>query len=227
MTTLALTEVQFDQSIYPRAEWSQSTVNRYAESLTARDEFPPIVLEPGSNRLWDGMHRWQAHKQALRDEIAVVWQECPEGIPAKLFAASFSTKHGDRMSGEDLKAIAREVCAANPDFDLKKIAQYCGVTRQTAGKWVSDIVEHRRAVRKLRAVILSRAGWSQQQIADELGVNQSTVMRDVNDDIPHNLTEHLETADAVLELLMKKTGRACTDEVTPDPVTHPALSWAR
>ena len=29
MTTLALTEVQFDQSIYPRAEWSQSTVNRY------------------------------------------------------------------------------------------------------------------------------------------------------------------------------------------------------
>ena len=36
-----------------------------------------------------------------------------------------------------------------------------------------------------------------------------------------------ETADAVLELLMKKTGRACTDEVTPDPVTHPALSWAR
>lgn len=51
MTTLALTEVQFDQSIYPRAEWSQSTVNRYAESLTAGDEFPPIVLEPGSNRL--------------------------------------------------------------------------------------------------------------------------------------------------------------------------------
>ena len=43
MTTLALTEVQFDQSIYPRAEWSQSTVNRYAESLTAGDEFPPIV----------------------------------------------------------------------------------------------------------------------------------------------------------------------------------------
>ena len=99
MTTLALTEVQFDQSIYPRAEWSQSTVNRYAESLTAGDEFPPIVLEPGSNRLWDGMHRWQAHKQALRDEIAVVWQECPEGIPAKLFAASFSTNHAQVAHG--------------------------------------------------------------------------------------------------------------------------------
>ena len=109
MTTLALTEVQFDQSIYPRAEWSQSTVNRYAESLTAGDEFPPIVLEPGSNRLWEGMHRWQAHKQALRDEIAVVWQECPEGIPAKLFAASFSTKHGDSRRGL-ISSAANSVC---------------------------------------------------------------------------------------------------------------------
>ena len=100
MTTLALTEVQFDQSIYPRAEWSQSTVNRYAESLTAGDEFPPIVLEPGSNRLWDGMHRWQAHKQALRDEIAVVWQECPEGIhsnPDYPFPAEYVASHSPRQ----------------------------------------------------------------------------------------------------------------------------------
>lgn len=47
MTTLALTEVQFDQSIYPRAEWSQSTVNRYAESHLVRDRFPVHQLTLG------------------------------------------------------------------------------------------------------------------------------------------------------------------------------------
>lgn len=189
MTEIVLTEVVFDQSIYPRAEWSQATVNRYAEAINAGDVFPPIVLETDTNRLLDGMHRWQAHKQALKDEIRVVWQEVPEGVPPKLYAASLATKHGDRITGEELKTIAREIAETNPEYDLKTIAKYSGVTRQTVSKWVGDIVEHRRNVRQVVALLLTRAGWSQRQIADHLGINQSTVMRDVNADILHHLTE--------------------------------------
>jgi predicted transcriptional regulator len=178
--------------IYPRAEWSQATVNRYAEAISADCTFPPIVLEPDTNRLLDGMHRLQAHKQALRDEISVVWQEIPEGVPGKLFAASLSVKHGDRIKGEELKEIAREIADSNPEYDLKTIAAYSGVTRQTVGKWVGDIVEHRRLVRQAKALILTRAGWGQQQIADHLGISQRTVSSDVNGDIVANdLTEDL------------------------------------
>ncbi|GAA3417707.1 DUF4326 domain-containing protein [Streptosporangium vulgare] len=191
MNLVALSEVVYDETIYPRAEWSQATVNRYAEALNAGDEFPAIVLETDTNRLLDGMHRWQAHKQALKEEIRVVWQEVPEGVPAKLFAASLATKHGDRITGEELKTIAREIAESNPDYDLKTIAKYTSVTRQTISKWVGDIVEHRRAVRQVAALLLTRAGWSQRQVADHLGINQSTVMRDVNDDILHHLTEDL------------------------------------
>jgi hypothetical protein len=142
MTEIKISDVVFDHTIYPRAEWSQSTVNRYAESLNAGDEFPPIVLETGTNRLLDGMHRLQAHKQALRDVINVVWQEVPEGVPAKLFAASLSAKHGDRIKGDELREIAREIAEGNPDYNLQTIAKYSGVTRQTVSKWVGDIVEH-------------------------------------------------------------------------------------
>lgn len=191
MTSIALGEVVFDQTIYPRAEWSQTTVNRYAESLNAGDEFPPIVLEPDTNRLLDGMHRLQAHKQALRDEINVVWQEIPEGVPPKLFAASLSAKHGDRIKGDELREIAREIAEENPDYNLQTIAKYSGVTRQTVSKWVGDIVEHRREVRKLKALILSRGGWSQTQIADLLGMSQRQVSSDVNGDITSSLDESL------------------------------------
>lgn len=190
-TTITVAEVIFDRDIYPRDEWSQATVNRYAESINAGDVFPPIVLEADTNRLLDGMHRWQAHKQALRDDIAVVWTEIPEGVPAKLYAASLSAKHGDRINGETLRKIARETTHANPDFNLGVLAKLCGVTRQTMSKWVGDIVERRRDVRRLAAVVLSRAGWSQRQIGDHLGIDQSTVMRDVNGDIAHHLTEEL------------------------------------
>lgn len=201
MNDLPLTEVVFDQTIYPRAEWSQATVNRYAEALNAGDEFPAIVLEADTNRLLDGMHRWQAHKQALKDTIRVVWQTVPDGIPAKLFAASLSAKHGDRIKGDELKAIAREIAEANPDYDQKTIAKYCGVTRQTVSKWVGDIVEHRRNVRQAMASLLSRAGWSQRQIADHLGVSVGTVFSDVKGDITERLNEDLlrEALDSLTE----------------------------
>lgn len=192
MTEIKISEVVFDPAIYPRIEWSQATVNRYAEAINAGDEFPPIVLEADTNRLLDGMHRLQAHKQALKDEIRVVWQTIPDGVPPKLYAASLSAKHGDRIKGEELKAIAREIAEENPDYDLKTIAKYCGVTRQTVSKWVGDIVEHRRNVRRVTAVLLKRAEWSQQQIADLLGVPRRTVGEDVNYDIFANgITEDL------------------------------------
>lgn len=191
MMTIPVAGVVFDAAIYPRAEWSQATVNRYAEALAAGDEFPPIVLEPDTNRLLDGMHRLQAHKQALRDDIAVMYQEIPEGVPPKLFAASLSAKHGDRIGGEDLRRIAREIAEENPDYDLKTIARYAAVTRQTVSKWVGDIIEHRREVRRLKALILSRVGWSQTQIAEYLRVSQRQVSSDVNADITSSLDEGL------------------------------------
>lgn len=175
MTEIPISEVVFDQSIYPRVEWSQATVNRYAEALDAGDKFPPIVLEPDTNRLLDGMHRWQAHKQALRDSIAVAWQEVPADVPPKLFAASLSAKHGDRINGDELRAIAREIAEENPDYNLQTIAKYAGVTRKTVTRWVGEIVERRKSVLKVRAFLLKRADWSQTQIAQYIGKGQATI----------------------------------------------------
>jgi transcriptional regulator with XRE-family HTH domain len=174
-TRLDVTAVVYDASIYPRAEWSQSTVNRYADAIEAGADFPPITLERATGRLLDGMHRWQAHKQALQTTIAVVYVDVPDDVPAKLYAASLSATHGDRMSGTDLRQIAREVAEANPDYDLATLARYACVTRKTVSKWVCDIVEHRRSIQRLQALLLRRAGWSQTQIADHLGKGQKTI----------------------------------------------------
>ena len=222
-TELTLAEVVFDAKIYPRTEPSQSTINRYTEAINAGDVFPPIVLEPESNRILDGFHRWQAHKQALRETIAVMWQEVPDGIPPKLFAASLATKHGDRISGEELKAIAREIMSDNPEFDIKTIAKMSNVTRQTAAKWVGDIVEHRRSVRKVRALILSRAGWSQRQIADHLGISLGQASSDVNDDITeHHLTEEL-LREAIAGLPESVDAEAICEELRQEQIF---ASWS-
>lgn len=183
MTEIKLDEVVFDREIYPRAEWSQATVNRYAEAIEAGDQFPPIVLERATNRLLDGLHRLKAHSQALRTTIEAVFVDVPDGVPPKLYAASFSVKHGDRIKGDELRLIAREVFEANPDYDIKTAAKLCAVTRQTMAKWVGDIQEHRRAVRQMKAVLLKRAGWSLKQIGELLGISFQQVSNDVKGDI--------------------------------------------
>lgn len=204
MTEIALADVVFDEDIYPRSEWSQSTVDRYVEALAAGDRFPPIVLERGTNRLLDGMHRARAHRAADADRIEVEYHDVPTGVPPKLYAASLSTKHGDRITREDLRELAREIARENPDYSLETIARYSGVTRQTVGKWVGDITERRRLIRRVRSVLLTRAGYSNRAAAEVLGCAESVVREDVKADISAHLAEDvlaeaLEDMPAVCE----------------------------
>lgn len=191
MTDIALTEIVFDDSIYPRASWSQATIDRYAEALAADEVFPPIVLEAGTNRLLDGMHRARAHRQAERESIAVEFHEIPAGVPAKLYAASLSARNGDRIAGDDMRQIAREIATANPDFSVVIIAKHLGVTRQTVSKYVGDIAERRKEVRRIRSLLLTRSGLSNRKAADALGVDESVVRADVKGDISPQLSEDL------------------------------------
>jgi transposase-like protein len=182
-----------DQAIYPRSGWMQATVDRYADALASGEEFPPIILERDSYLLLDGMHRYQAHRQAGIPEMEAYFHEVPPGVPAKLYAASLAARHGNRIDYADLARLAQEIVTANPDYNIGTIARYCGVHRQTASKWVRQSAERHRLVRKTRALVLRRTGWTQQRIGRHLGVDQSTIMREVEDDNLHSLTEDILT----------------------------------
>lgn len=222
MTDIAITDVVLDDAIYPRTAWSQPTVDRYAEALAADEVFPPIVVEAKTNRLLDGMHRLRAHRAAGRESIAVDHHEIPAGVPAKLYAASLSARNGDRIVADDMRQIAREIATANPDFSVVIIAKHLGVTRQTVGKWVGDIAERRQDIRRVRSLLLTRAGWSQQRVAEHLGVGQKTVSRDVSDDNLTQITEDLlreaaedlpiDAAGVVEEIRQEKIFAAWSDD---------------
>lgn len=194
MSSVTLDEIVFDDSIYPRATWSQATVDRYADALHADEHFPAIVLEAGTRRLLDGKHRIEAHRAAGRHFIAADFHEIPEGVPAVLYAASLSARHGDPLAVEDKRRVAREIAESNPDFSMVLIAQLLGATRQTVSRYVSDLIEHRREVRKAQATLLDRAGWSHRQIGEHLGVDHKTVGSDVTSNISPQSEEVLREA---------------------------------
>lgn len=191
MTSVALHEIVFDEEIYPRTAWSQRTVDRYADAMHAGEMFPPIILESGTNRLLDGMHRTEAFRAVGRDLVPVDYQEIPDGVPAKLYAASLSSRHGDPLASEDKRQVARETAISNPDFSMVLIAKLLGTTRQTVSKYVGDIAERRREVRRVRSMLLTRSGLSNRKAAEVLGVDESVVRGDVKDDNPPHLSEDL------------------------------------
>ncbi len=165
-----MADVVLDMDIYPRADWSRPTVERYVEALSAGDRFPPIILESGTDRLLDGMHRYQAHKRLGLTEIAAEYHEVPASMPPKLYAAGLSARNGDRITGKELQDVVLEVVTANPDYSMQAIARCIGVTRQTVSKWASPIVDRRRTVRKVQAILLNRIGWPVRQISEYLNI---------------------------------------------------------
>lgn len=191
---LPLEAVVFDMTIYPRSEWNAKTVERYTEALRAGEVLPPIILEDSTLRILDGLHRFKAHRANGDESIEVERHVVPDGVPVKLYAASLSARHGDRMTGDDLKSVAREVAVENPEFSQQTIARLLGVHRETVGRWCGDISDRRRQVRQVKALLLTRAGWSQRKVADFLEVDQATVRRDVGSDIPPHFLDLLPEA---------------------------------
>lgn len=192
--TVPIGAVVFDMTIYPRAEWSARTVERYADALRAGEALPPIVLEAETNRLLDGLHRLKAHQSTGATVIEVERHVIPEGVPAKLYAASLSARHGDRMTGDDLKAVARDTIGADPEASQAGIARMLGVSSATISRWCSDISDRRRQVRQVKALLLTRSGMSYRAAAELLGCDEKTVRNNLQVELPPHFDELLEDA---------------------------------
>lgn len=180
-----LSRVVFDETIYPRASHDDQTVTEYAEALSEGAVFPPVILEVGTNRLLDGRHRWLAHAKAGLAEIDVEYREVPPGVPARVFAAELSMRHGLKISAEDRRLVVRAEYERGDEQLLKVIAKRWNVTNSTVTGYVGDLREARLRVRRAQSVLLNAGvvhggpGWTQQQIADKWDIAQKNVSEDI------------------------------------------------
>lgn len=182
-----LNDIVFDESIYPRSMHIESTVDRYADALDAGAQFPPIILETGTDRLLDGRHRMLAYERAGRDCVSAEWHCIPDGVSPKLYAASLSTRHGEQIAEADLCGIARELYSG--DDNMQTVADYLGVSYRKVQGWCADLFQADRIRRIAVAVLLRHAGWTQQAIGDWLGVAKQTVSDFIQQDKTGQLTE--------------------------------------
>lgn len=199
-----LSDVIFDTEIYPREKWNSKTVEVYADALKAGATFPPIILEEGTNRLLDGVHRWKAHLlyrewyvnrppsdngiaddwPVPTDEIEAEYHSIPEGTPPKLYASSLSIKHGDRIGRNEIRELAREIYQKDASFPLAILARYLPISKSALYGYVSDLMAKRKEEQMMTAYRLYRLGWTHEEVGKVIEVNQQNVSRDFYNHFP-------------------------------------------
>ena len=113
-----ISDLTWDQFIYPRGGKSEKTVNAYIEALAIGAQFPPIKIQRVFNYadgnetteatiILDGIHRWSAFKEkGIKKIAAVEWKDNPLDYEKNktallLESAKCNISHGDRLSPGD------------------------------------------------------------------------------------------------------------------------------
>jgi len=201
-----ISDLTWDQFIYPREGKSEKTISAYIEALAIGAQFPPIKIQRvfnyadgnettdlpagrhGATIILDGIHRWFAFKENGINKIAAVeWKDKPLDYEKNktallLESAKCNVSHGDRLSPGDKKRIAREIATSDPEckWTESALAGKLGVIQQTVNTWISDIRARQKAGRNTIILRLSRLGWAQEQLAEIAGMTQGRVAQIIN-----------------------------------------------
>ena len=194
-----ISDLTWDQSIYPRSGKSQKTIEAYIEALKAGAEFPAIRIQKVFNYplddtkrdaalIIDGLHRFFAFRESGRKEIqAVELDESPldyekNRVNLLLDSANANITHGDRLTSNDKKRIAREIAVSDTDCQWTEdaMAEKLGITRQAVNTWISDIRARQKADRNTIIMRLNRLGWTQEQISGVTGLTQGRITQIIN-----------------------------------------------
>ncbi len=173
--------VVFREDLYPRIETSAVTVQKYAEDL---DVLPPIKVNQ-HHELIDGWHRWTAHK---KNEVAEIDAEIIEtSSDSDLLEKAIETNatHGLQLSQNDKRDMARKIYNGTSererDEKKKQLAKILSVSDRTIRDWLSRVDKDAKEARNKRIFDLWLACWTQQEIADAVGMDRDSINKSFGD----------------------------------------------
>lgn len=174
---IKVSDVIFRDDLYPRIETSAVTVQKYAEDL---EVLPPIIVNQ-HNELIDGWHRWTAHRKNEVEEIEATVVETTSDADLLEKAIETNASHGLQLSQNDKRDMARRIYNGTPeaqrDEKKKHLAKVLSVSERTIRDWLGRIDKDSKEQRKQKIFDFWLAGWTQQEIADAIGVDRKDVER--------------------------------------------------
>ena len=133
---LELAKIRLDGDTQPRVAIDEQTVKQYAADMERGNVFPPIrvIFDGVAYWLVDGFHRYHAHRNLGRTEIAV---EVSTGVLADAQWQSLTANHthGLRRTNDDKRKAVRKALKMHPELSDHLLADHVGVSHHTIAKY--------------------------------------------------------------------------------------------
>jgi len=103
-----LSSLIVDTEYQVRKKVNGQVVNKYAEAMRVGNNFPPMVIEEGTNKIVCGFTRFEAYTKAFDPnyEASVEFRSFKDESERILFATKENTHHGQPLETWDIKNIA-------------------------------------------------------------------------------------------------------------------------
>jgi ParB-like chromosome segregation protein Spo0J len=215
---IPVSKIEVIQGLLPRVETHtvEDKVEEYKEAMELGSEFPPITVWQKDNEYWliDGMHRLLATKRLGREAIKAEVVELKDMLEAKVLAIT-KNKHGLPLTKEEKRLLCQSLYIDG--VEISELMRIFGVSERTVYNWTSGLKRREKPedIRE-KALEMRRQGYTQEQVARELGVDQKTISNWERD----SLGEPAKIAG------FPKTPTP-SEEETDDPVLARLLDYAR
>lgn len=170
---IKLSEVVFDEVIYPRKDHDPVLVQRYAHVLDEIEAQQNLISVSSDNKLLDGKHRWLAYRKHHGDNDATIkvfrYDVSTPHEQLKL-AASLNSFHGWQLSDADKQFTATTLYGYGCTYD--DIAATLSVGKKKVSEWLSRTVKEQKDRRNKIIFDMWLSCYSQQEIADAVGLTQ-------------------------------------------------------
>lgn len=176
---LPLKDIIYREDLYPRIKADPVMIQRYAENL---EVLPPIEVNQ-HNILIDGYHRWTAHRKAEAETIKVFVTETASELELFVLAIRRNAKHGGQISEQDKTRDAIRLYAAGTGYSKDDIADILSVSKRMVNNYLNGIDKQIREERKQKIFDLWMAGYTSEEIAESIGVDNTGSFREIIKDL--------------------------------------------
>ncbi len=109
MKRMKISQLEFDPKLIELRPVNPYFVSRYRQSMRSGAQFPPPIIEDGTNRIVSGNHRITAYLQEFDEdyEIDVAVEKFPDEAAVVRRFAEENSSHGNPLNGIQQKAIVQ------------------------------------------------------------------------------------------------------------------------
>jgi len=174
---IRIDQIEAPQGLLPRiiTGTREEKIQEYAEMIEEGVVFDPIKVWKREDRYWviDGMHRLEAHKRLGLETIKAEIVSCENELDYRIKAVKENLKHGIPLLKEEKILLTQTLYKLGVQIaELKKLF---GVSERTLYYWLEPVKEQEKTELKKKALEMRKQGYTQEQVARELGIDQKTI----------------------------------------------------